>query len=189
MIRPILLAFRMGALVAGTVAISVTGAAPSMAAGTSTAVRSTGKPVHLTAFEYRLLHLMNHDRAVRGMRPLTITPCAEDFARRWAQSMAIRNVLQHNPALSAMWSSASCRDASMLAENIGRSGASADAIYIAYLHSPQHRANILNPKLRYVGIGSWRRSDGTVYDTVDFSNGGSPKYVTVKRLGQGLRAP
>jgi uncharacterized protein YkwD len=179
----------MGALVAGTLAISVCWASPGVAATSAAAVPSTGKPVHLTAFEYRLLHLMNHDRAVRGLRPLTITPCAEDFARRWAKSMATRNVLQHNPALSAMWSSANCRDASMLAENIGRSGASADAVYVAYLHSPQHRANILNPKLRYVGIGAWKRGDGTVYNTIDFSNGGSPKYVTVKRLGQGLRVP
>jgi uncharacterized protein YkwD len=189
MIRRILSGVRLGALVAGTVAISVCGASPGVAATTAAAVPSTGKTVHLTAFEYRLLHLMNHDRAVRGLRPLTITPCAEDFARRWAQSMAKRNVLQHNPALSAMWSSANCRDASLLAENIGRSAASADAIYVAYLHSPLHRANLFNPKLRYVGIGAWRRSNGTVYNTIDFSNGGSPKYVTVKRLGQGLHSP
>ncbi|MDX6228347.1 MAG: hypothetical protein QOI76_1737 [Frankiales bacterium] len=189
MIRRTLSAARLAALVAGTLAISVCGAAPGVAATTAAAVPSTGRPVHLTSFEYRLLHLMNHDRALRGMRPLTITPCAEDFARRWAQSMARRNVLQHNPGLSAMWSSANCRDASMLAENIGRSRASADTIYAAYLRSPLHRANIFNPKLRFVGIGAWRRSDGAVYNTIDFSNGGSPKYVIVKRLGQGLHAP
>jgi uncharacterized protein YkwD len=88
-----------------------------------------------------------------------------------------------------MWSKSACRDASKLAENIGKSGSNADSLYAAYMHSPEHRANILDPQLRYVGIGSWQRSDGTVYDTVDFSNGGSPKYTTVKRLGQGLRTP
>ncbi|MDX6206216.1 MAG: hypothetical protein QOE76_3402 [Frankiales bacterium] len=189
MIRRTLSTARLGALIAATLAISLAGAAPTMAATGSGAVPSTGKPVHLTTFEHRLLQLMNHDRAVRGMHPLTITPCAEDFARRWTQTMAKRDVLAHNPALSAMWSTANCRDASLLAENIGRSGTSADALYVAYMNSPEHRANILNPKLRYVGIGSWQRSDGTVYDTVDFANGGSPKYMTVKRLGQGLRAP
>ena len=179
---------RLGTVVAAAVATLLCGAAPTMAAS-SDAVKSTGKPVHLTAFEHRLLHLMNHDRALRGMHPLTIAPCAEDFARRWTQTMAKRNVLQHNPALSTLWSQANCRDASLVAENIGRSGTSADALYAAYMHSPEHRANILNPKLHYVGIGSWQRSDGSVYDTVDFANGGSPKYVTVKRLGQGLSTP
>ncbi len=189
MTRNTWLTARLGALVAGTLAISLLGAAPTLAASASDPVKSTGKPVHLTAFEHRLLHLMNHDRATHGMRPLTITPCAEDFARRWTQSMAKHNALDHNPALSTMWSKTNCRDASMLAENIGKSGTNADELYVAYMHSPEHRANILNPKLLYVGIGSWQRSDGVVYDTVDFSNGGSPKYDTVKRLGQGLRAP
>jgi uncharacterized protein YkwD len=179
------------ALVAATVAISLSAVVPTAAsaAAGSSAVKSTGRPVHLTTFEHRLLHLMNHDRVVRGMRALTITPCAEDFARSWTRSMAKADVLQHNPSLSAMWSKASCRDSSMLAENIGRSSNNADELYVAYMHSPEHRANILNPKLLYVGIGSWQRSDGTVYDTVDFTNAGSPKYVTVKRLGQGLSKP
>jgi uncharacterized protein YkwD len=164
-------------------------AAPATAASTSAAVPSTGKPVHLTTFEHRLLHLMNHDRAVHHLRPLTITPCAEDFARGWTQKMAKTNKLVHNPDLVALWSTANCRDASKLAENIGKSGSNADVLYAAYMHSPEHRANILDPKLRYVGVGSWQRSDGTVYNTIDFSNGGSPKYTTVKRLGQGLRTP
>jgi uncharacterized protein YkwD len=189
MIRRMMSTVRLSALIAATVAISLVGAAPSVAASVSAAVPSTGNPVHLTTFEHRLLQLMNHDRAVRGMHPLTITPCAEDFARHWTQTMAKRNQLQHNPALSAMWSKANCRDSSLLAENIGRSGTNADQLYVAYMHSPEHRANILNPKLRYVGIGSWQRSDGSVYDTVDFTNGGSPKYVTVKRFGQGLSTP
>ena len=163
--------------------------APASAASVSAPVKSTGKPVHLTTYEHRLLHLMNHDRAVRRLHPLTITPCAEDFARAWTQQMAKKNRLVHNPHLSAMWSKSSCRNASKLAENIGKSGTDADALYVAYMHSPAHRANILDPKLRYVGIGSWQRSDGTVYDTIDFSNGGSAKYTTVKRLGQGLRKP
>jgi uncharacterized protein YkwD len=162
---------------------------PATAATGSSAVPSTGRPVHLTAFEHRLLQLMNHDRAVHKLRPLTITPCAEDFARGWTQKIAASDKLVHNPDLAALWSSANCRDASKLAENIGRSGSNADSLYAAYMHSPEHRANILDPKLRYVGIGSWQRGDGTVYNTVDFSNGGSPRYTTVKRLGQGLLTP
>jgi uncharacterized protein YkwD len=189
MVRRIVSTVRLGALVAGALAISIYGAAPTMAATPASAVPSTGNPVHLTTFEHRLLHLMNHDRAVRGMHPLTITPCAEDFARRWTQAMAKRDVLQHNPALATMWSNANCRDASMLAENIGKSGTNADDLYVAYMHSPEHRANILNPKLRYVGVGSWQRGDGSVYDTIDFTNGGSPKYVTVRQFGQGLKTP
>jgi uncharacterized protein YkwD len=175
------------AMTAASVAILALTASPIAEATTASAVvKTTGKPVRLTAFENRLLHLMNHDRAVRGLHPLTIAPCAEDFARRWTHTMAARDDLEHNPKLYAMWDPNSCRDASMLAENIGHSGTSADSIYKLYLKSPEHRRNILNPKLRYVGVGSWQRSDGSVFNTIDFANGSSPKYTKVKLLGQGL---
>jgi uncharacterized protein YkwD len=173
-------------LTAGSLAMTGITAAPSFA---STSTKTTGHPVQLTTFEHRLLQLMNHDRAIRGMHPLVVAPCAEDFARHWTQVMAQRDTLEHNPGLAALWSPSNCRDASLLAENIGKSGANADQLYVAYMHSPEHRTNILNPKLRFVGIGSWQRSDGTVFDTVDFANGGSPVYVAVKHLGQGVKAP
>jgi uncharacterized protein YkwD len=177
-------------LAAATLAVlGLTVSAVPAIAASDPAVPSTGKPVHLTSFEHRLLHLINHDRATHKLRPLTITPCAEDFARVWTKKMAKSNKLVHNPDLVTMWSAAHCRDASKLAENIGKSGSNPDDLYTAYMNSPEHRANILDPKLRYVGIGSWQLSDGTVYNTIDFSNGGSPAYTTVKRLGQGLLTP
>jgi uncharacterized protein YkwD len=190
-LRPILTRFvpsfrrvRVAMLALATVGSLVSGsvlASPSYAAG--------GRVVHLTAFEHRLLKLMNDDRTARGLRPLTVAACAEDFARQWTQTMARRDLLQHNPALKKLWSRGMCRNASKLAENIGVAGTNPDALYKAYMASPGHRANILNPRLRYVGIGSWQLRDGLVFNTVDFSNGASPAYVTVKHLGQGLRTP
>jgi uncharacterized protein YkwD len=181
------------ASVAAAVALAVAGMQPGWAAAppsaASTAVATTGKPAHLTTFEHRLLTLMNHDRTVRGLHPLTIAPCAEDFARRWTKTMAAQNVLAHNPQLPQLWSAADCKDASLIAENVGMSTADADLLYAAYMKSPLHRANILNPHLRDVGIGSWQRGDGSVYNTIDFTNAGSPSYTAVHTLGQGLRAP
>jgi uncharacterized protein YkwD len=58
--------------------------------------------VHLTSFEHRLLKLMNADRTARGLHPLTVAACAEDFARQWTQAMARRDVLEHNPSLKKM---------------------------------------------------------------------------------------
>ena len=165
-----------GSLVGGSML-----ATPSYAAGV--------RVVHLTSFEHRLLALMNADRTARGLHPLTVAACAEDFARQWTQTMARRDVLEHNPLLDQLWSKRLCRNASKLAENIGVAGTDPDTLYAAYMASPGHRANILDPKLRYVGIGSWQLSDGSVFNTVDFSNGASPAYVQVKYLGQGLRTP
>lgn len=189
--RPILTRFvlptrrvRVAVFALATAASVLTGsvlATPSYATGT--------KVVHLTSFEHRLLDLMNVDRIARGLHPLTVAACAEDFARQWTQTMARRDLLEHNPALKKLWSKGLCRNASKLAENIGVAGTNPDALYAAYMASPGHRANILNPKLRYVGIGSWQLPDGSVFNTVDFSNGASPAYVTVKHLGQGLHTP
>ena len=178
---------RLVAVTSVTAACLAAGVVPAAAAA-PTVVPSTGRPVRLTSFEHDLLRLMNAQRTSLGLQALTITPCAEDFARRWAKVMARRDRLMHNPSLSSLWSSRNCGDASRLAENVGLSGPSAGQLYAAFMASPGHRVNILNPRLRFVGIGSWRRG-GTVFSTVDFSNGGSSSYVAVKRLGQGLRKP
>jgi uncharacterized protein YkwD len=53
-------------------------------------------------------------------------------------------------------------------ENIAVSGGSMHDVEKAFMHSPDHRANILNPCFTHVAIGVVRDADGTAWVTVFF---------------------
>lgn len=142
--------------------------------------------VLLTGYEARLVALVNRDRAARRLPVLVVTPCAEDFARSWTKVIASRNALSHNPKLTLLWDRARCSAATRLAENVGYAGTDPAQVYAAYMRSPGHRANILDSRVRYIGIGAIRRSDGRVFNTMNFTNGTSRTYGIARVIGQGL---
>jgi uncharacterized protein YkwD len=53
-------------------------------------------------------------------------------------------------------------------ENIAVSGGSMRDVEKAFMHSPDHRANILNPCFKHVAIGIVRDDDGVAWVTVFF---------------------
>jgi uncharacterized protein YkwD len=53
-------------------------------------------------------------------------------------------------------------------ENIAMSGGSMRDVQKAFMHSPDHKANILDPCFRHVAIGVVRDDDGTAWVTVFF---------------------
>ena len=54
------------------------------------------------------------------------------------------------------------------AENVGGGKISAEGMVKEWMASRAHRANILNPKLHYVGVGAARGKDGRWYAVQDF---------------------
>ena len=56
---------------------------------------------------------------------------------------------------------------SVLAENVGV-GSSMAEIHVAFMGSSSHRANILNRRSRYIGVGEARGSDGRIYVAMVF---------------------
>jgi len=78
-------------------------------------------------------------------------------AQAWADHLASIGYLWHSNLAEAVdpgWS--------MLGENVG-SGPSADAIERAFLNSPGHRANIMNPQFNWAGTGVAVSGNGTVF--------------------------
>ena len=179
---PLLLTVLAMALAVGSTPTGL--GSPSAAAATVSAARVDG--VLLTSYEARLVRLVNHARTSRGLARVKVTPCAEDFARKWTKVMARQNRLYHNPNLTRLWSDAWCDRASWVAENVGYGSGpgSADAVFRAYMRSAAHRANILNRKARFVGVGAVARSGGRTYDTMNFTNRASADYGGVKIPGQ-----
>ena len=142
-----------------TLALASVVVAPTPAADASPAAES--------AFVARI----NGLRASRGLPTLSVSGELVGKARAWAAHMADAGGISHNPSLasgvSANWSK--------LGENVGV-GATVDALHNAFVASPSHLANLVDPSYSFVGVGVVERN-GQLYTSHVFMavfGGGAP---------------
>jgi uncharacterized protein YkwD len=108
-----------------------------------------------TSAEGSLLRQMNAVRAAHGLAPLRFDAQLESAARFHSREMLADGVFQHGAFAARM---ARFRVTGSLAgENLawgtGARG-TARGVVAAWLASPEHRANLLRPSFRRVGIGA-----------------------------------
>jgi uncharacterized protein YkwD len=137
--------------------------------------------VVLTPYEARLLALVNQARAAQGLHTLAPEPGTTDVARRWSVQLANQDGLSHNPNIESDLEHAGSASWTTLAENVGMGPAGdADTMFTAYMNSPHHRANILDPAMRYIGIGALSvvtpDYGAMTFNTMDFTNAYSIRY-------------
>ncbi|HEY0870841.1 MAG TPA: CAP domain-containing protein [Acidothermaceae bacterium] len=89
----------------------------------------------------------NASRTSNGLPALTVNASLTAVAQAWANQLAAANVLSHNPALRNQVS-----DWSVLGENVGMAG-DIPTVQAAFMASPPHRANILDPRYTQMGVG------------------------------------
>jgi uncharacterized protein YkwD len=95
-------------------------------------------------------YLVNQSREQVGARPLGWSPALAAKAQAWAEHLAATGQLQHSSltqGVPAGWQA--------LGENVGVGGGIVD-VHSAFLNSPEHRANMLNPTWRVMGLGAVR---------------------------------
>ena len=136
----------------------VAGALPASARGGEAAQPSSD------GYEDRIFSLMNAERRRHGLRPLRRGSCASSWAERWSGQLARKQRLHHQ-SLRPLLKSCGARRA---AENIGYGNVSAEALMKKWMASSRHRANILDPRLSYVGVGVARSKSGHWYAVQDF---------------------
>jgi len=170
MSRPVL-PRRFLALAALVLGLVVTGAplAPPAEAFTTT------HGVRLNAVEARLVYRINSARTARGIAALRVVPGFTDVARRWAYEQARSKTMKHNPNMARQLAAAGGSAWRTLGENVG-TGYDADSLFNAYWNSAPHRANLLNPAFRYLGMGWVERPDGRGYNTQNFVSHYSTTY-------------
>lgn len=118
--------------------------------------------------EARFLQLINTDRALAGVAPLSVAPRLGDFARAWSRLLLERSTsltecaISHNQNLLEV-----LRPAAKVAENVGCGDSDADAMHGAFMNSLHHRMSILDPSFDSVGVGVVKRGD-TMFVTVEF---------------------
>lgn len=107
----------------------------------------------LSSGQSSVLSEMNADRTSNRLRSLPNHPELDAKAQAWAEKLARDNKLSHSKVQSG---APSCWTA--LGENVGY-GPSVSSIEDAYMRSPDHRANILNGRWDYVGVGHATRGN------------------------------
>jgi uncharacterized protein YkwD len=117
--------------------------------------------------EAAILCLVNAERATAGLVPVERAGALEVSAQRHAADMVARRYFAHvspaggtvdKRARRAGYLTAPCW---ALGENLGWAPpavASADALVAAWMASPKHRAVILDPEFRDIGIGVTTRA-------------------------------
>ena len=95
-------------------------------------------------------------RASQGLPPLQVNGALTAKARAWAETMAAEGGIRHS-TLSDGAPSGWRR----LGENVGR-GPSVNAVHQAFVASPAHYKNLVDPGFRYVGVGVVN-AEGTIY--------------------------
>ncbi len=112
--------------------------------------------------EAQFVALTNQLRAQHGLQTLASYGPIVSIARNWSANMAAAGGISHNMNLpnevSGPWTK--------LGENVGVGG-SVEAIQTAFINSPHHYENLVDPVFNYVGIGVVD-SGGRIWVTVDF---------------------
>jgi uncharacterized protein YkwD len=115
----------------------------------------TAQSASASTVEDTFTHKLNHARTSRGIPALHVSASLVRVARAQAARMASRDLLYHNPNLTT-----DVKHWRYVGENVGY-GPSAKTVHRAFMHSPPHRANILDRDYTQVGIGSVTKNGRT----------------------------
>lgn len=163
---------RSSLLVASAAAIVLTfGLAPAAGAAPTT-LRSAAAASSDPGTESAFVASVNGVRQSHGLAPLQVYGELVGIARGWSDHMAGVGGISHNPnlsgAVSAPWRK--------LGENVGV-GYDVSGLMSAFVNSPAHYKNIVDPQFNYIGVGVSYGADGRMYTTHDFmyvDEGGDP---------------
>jgi uncharacterized protein YkwD len=176
---------------------AVLGLAPPAARAASAcpgaAAAPTADPAGLRSAAQATLCVVNEERALRGLLPLQRAPLLARAARGHARDMVVRAYFSHETpdggTLSERAEQAgyvTVDEAWFLGETLGWGAgpqASPTAVVAAWLASPGHRAIVLSPRYREIGVGVAAGSpvgmDGATYALdVGAVGGGDPAALT-----------
>jgi uncharacterized protein YkwD len=124
----------------------------------------------LTKQEQEILDLTNKERTKAGLKPLKANEKLTKAAREHSKNMARQEKMDHE--LDGKTPAARVRKAgykfNAMAENIAYGQRTVEEVLESWMTSEGHRANILNPKYREIGIGVAPGSKGVLYFTQVF---------------------
>ncbi len=118
----------------------------------------------------QVMEATNADRAQRGLGPLNWDPALARAAQKHADLMVGQSALSHQYRGEADLDIRVGQEGAhfhVVAENLA-AAATPEALEAEWMHSPGHRANILDPRLNEIGVGLVRQG-GYLWAVEDFS--------------------
>jgi uncharacterized protein YkwD len=130
-----------------------------------------GSNTGLTVAEQYLLAAANEARASQGLSQLRLDPVLSEasalHAREMADHASISHQFEGEPELAMRGANAGAHF-SLIAENVGEAPSSV-IIHDLWMHSPGHRANLLDPNIDSIGIAIVTR-DHQLHAVEDFAS-------------------
>jgi hypothetical protein len=100
---------------------------------------------------------INSLRASKGLATLAVDAGITGKARAWAQTMADKNMIWHSTLSDGVTA-----DWQKLGENVGM-GATVAGLHVAFVNSPHHYANLVDPTFRSIGVGVAHSATGVLF--------------------------
>jgi hypothetical protein len=119
--------------------------------------------------EAQFVSQINSLRASKGLPTLQVSGSLVGVARAWTDQMAAAGQISHNPNLASQVASAWTK----LGENVGV-GYDVGQLMDAFIDSPAHYANLIDPTWTHVGVGATVDASGRIFTTHNFMAAGAP---------------
>jgi uncharacterized protein YkwD len=110
----------------------------------------------LDDYEKRVHRLINKRRAGHDLRRLRLADCPETTAKRWSRHLARTEEFYHQSMTDVL----DACEAVYAGETLGRGSMTPRKLVRMWMESSGHRAVLLSPKSRRIGIGASVMSDG-----------------------------
>jgi uncharacterized protein YkwD len=108
-------------------------------------------------YETQTASRTNVKRVERDKVRLRYQSCVDKYAERQARWLASHGYLKHQNLRTVL---DNC-NLTGVAENIAYGFSSGYRVVTAFMNSPGHRRNLLNSKMRYIGVGAVQDENGT----------------------------
>lgn len=131
----------------GLLALGGCSSAPGIARPSPTSSASPSDPA---AYAAQIVQGTNEVRADQGLPALVGSKCAQTAALKRAAALIGIAELTHAPLTGVI---TDCASGTTAAENLSKAAASPEAVIDAWMGSPGHRSNLLDPALTQIGVG------------------------------------
>lgn len=140
--------------------------APQQQSGAAEDTAGTSRAVAMPGCAQDILSRVNKERQKAGAEPLQLAQGLNRTAQFWAEWMAATDEFIHLPARfpDEGWAFLTALGASRgLAENIAWGQKTTAEVMDSWMNSAGHRGNILNPGMKYLGVGCASQNAGTYW--------------------------
>ncbi len=123
-------------------------------------------------YAYKVLELVNKERAKQGVKALTMDKSLLETAMKRAEEIVVYFDLDHERPNGSSWDSSITKTQYYrAAENIAEYQTTPESVMTSWMNSPGHKANILNSNYTCIGIGCYQANDGKYYWVQTFTDG------------------